>query len=165
MKRVLFLGRFQPFHMGHLEVVKRLYGEYELIIGIGSANYSRTELNPFTADEREEMIKRVLEKEKINVKIVRVNDIELDDSYANYLFGIVKFDALACSNKRIIKYFKGKVELIEFPLFYNLSATKIRKNICNKELWKKFVHPEVYKYIKEINGEEIIRNIGYYDDE
>lgn len=165
MLKVLFLGRFQPFHKGHLEVIKELGKKYELFVGIGSAGYSRTEMNPFSADEREEMINRVLRKEKIKTKIFKIKDIEMDDKYSDYLLNIVKFDALACSNKRIQDYFRGKMPILEFPLFHNVNATKIRKNICNKKPWKQYVHPEVYKYIKEINGEEIVRKIGYYDEE
>ena len=56
-KRGLFLGRFQPFHLGHLDVIKQaLKMVDELVIVIGSAQYSHTFENPFTDSEREEMI-------------------------------------------------------------------------------------------------------------
>lgn len=39
--RGLFVGRFQPFHLGHLEAIKDTLGEVdELVIVIGSAQYS-----------------------------------------------------------------------------------------------------------------------------
>lgn len=53
----LLIGRFQPFHMGHLSAVKFALSQVEkLWIGIGSSNKSHEKRNPFTADERKEMI-------------------------------------------------------------------------------------------------------------
>ena len=53
----LFIGRFQPFHNGHLKVIKHLSTTYEeIIIGIGSSQYHNESENPFTADERKKMI-------------------------------------------------------------------------------------------------------------
>ncbi len=49
----LLIGRFQPFHNGHLEVVKTISKKCDrMIIGIGSAQLSHTFENPFTAGER-----------------------------------------------------------------------------------------------------------------
>ncbi|RLF50463.1 MAG: nicotinamide-nucleotide adenylyltransferase, partial [Thermoplasmata archaeon] len=53
--RVLFIGRFQPFHNGHAFVVSQ-FNEYEIIFVIGSAYNSYSFENPFTAGERCEMI-------------------------------------------------------------------------------------------------------------
>jgi nicotinamide-nucleotide adenylyltransferase len=39
----LLIGRFQPFHKGHLQVVKTIARDCDdIIIGIGSAQYSHT---------------------------------------------------------------------------------------------------------------------------
>src|SRR5207302_562889 len=65
--RAFFIGRFQPFHRGHLAMVRRiLESNEEIIVGIGSAQYSHTGENPFTAGERYEMIKRALDAEGIH---------------------------------------------------------------------------------------------------
>src|SRR5438128_7695089 len=65
--RAFFIGRFQPFHRGHLATVKRiLESNDEIIVGIGSAQYSHTGENPFTAGERYEMIKRALHAQGIH---------------------------------------------------------------------------------------------------
>ena len=51
------IGRFQPFHLGHLEAIKFALAKVEhLHVGIGSSNKSHEERNPFTADERKKMI-------------------------------------------------------------------------------------------------------------
>ncbi|MEM2975778.1 MAG: adenylyltransferase/cytidyltransferase family protein, partial [Candidatus Bathyarchaeia archaeon] len=49
MKRGLFVGRFQPFHLGHLTAVKNILKSVdELVIIVGSAQYSHRLDNPFT---------------------------------------------------------------------------------------------------------------------
>ncbi|HDM88409.1 MAG TPA: nicotinamide-nucleotide adenylyltransferase, partial [Candidatus Bathyarchaeota archaeon] len=43
MRRGLFIGRFQPPHLGHLHAIKQALEECdELIIVIGSSQYSHT---------------------------------------------------------------------------------------------------------------------------
>src|SRR3989440_3791051 len=77
--RAFFIGRFQPFHRGHLAMVKRiLESNGEIIVGIGSAQYSHTGENPFTAGERDEMIQKALDAESIhNYHIVPIPDTPL----------------------------------------------------------------------------------------
>jgi nicotinamide-nucleotide adenylyltransferase len=162
---VLFLGRFQPFHLGHLHVVKSLIKKYDLVIGIGSANIKRSEMNPFSADERKKMINAVLKKEKITARIVKVPDTTLDDKYEEYVRGIVPFHVFACSNEFIKKYFSKKTKIISYKRFKNISATRIRKNICLGKDYEYLVHPEVYKLMKKIDAKKIILNTGcYFED-
>ena len=57
MTRALFVGRFQPFHYGHLHAVESILKENdELLLVVGSAQMSHEPDNPFTAGERIEMI-------------------------------------------------------------------------------------------------------------
>ena len=64
--RALTLGRFQPFHNGHLEVIKEILEENEsVVIAIGSAQHSHSIENPFTAGERYLMISNTLKKNNI----------------------------------------------------------------------------------------------------
>ena len=61
--RALFVGRFQPFHYGHLRALAIILQEVEeLIIVVGSAQMSHETDNPFTAGERLEMIKGALDE-------------------------------------------------------------------------------------------------------
>ena len=57
----VYIGRFQPFHNGHLEVVKKATDiARNVLILIGSSNASLSCKNPWTYDERREMIGKSL---------------------------------------------------------------------------------------------------------
>ena len=73
------IGRFQPFHLGHLEAVNFALSKVEqLYIGIGSSNKSNQPRNPFTVEERRQMISSSLDGKTL--KRVSIYDIpDLDD--------------------------------------------------------------------------------------
>ena len=55
---LVLIGRFQPIHNAHLEIIKRATALCEqLVIITGSAAQPRTYKNPFTSAERSQMIK------------------------------------------------------------------------------------------------------------
>ena len=54
---LVLIGRFQPLHSAHLEIIKRATAlTDQLVIIVGSANQPRTYKNPFTFAERKQMI-------------------------------------------------------------------------------------------------------------
>jgi bifunctional NMN adenylyltransferase/nudix hydrolase len=79
----VFIGRFQPFHIGHEQVIKKaLEIADKLIIVLGSANSARTPKNPWTASERATMIFSLNFDEGLNrIKIVKVNDNPSDQKW------------------------------------------------------------------------------------
>jgi nicotinamide-nucleotide adenylyltransferase len=78
----LYVGRFQPFHKGHLALVKSALKEVDkLYIVIGSAQESHTERNPFTAGERLLMIMKTLESDGLLDDTIIV---PVEDTRANY---------------------------------------------------------------------------------
>ena len=57
--RGILIGRMQPVHKGHMQVINKILEEVdEIIIGIGSAQLSYELKNPFTAGERVIMLKK-----------------------------------------------------------------------------------------------------------
>lgn len=78
----LLIGRFQPFHKGHLWLLRESFRWIDkLIIGIGSAN-RQDEENPFTFEERRSMLEVVLKKERWKDKVLKtipINDYLEDD--------------------------------------------------------------------------------------
>jgi bifunctional NMN adenylyltransferase/nudix hydrolase len=60
-ENAVFIARMQGFHNAHLNIVRHSLERYDrLIIGIGSARQAPSPKNPWTADERIEMVKRTL---------------------------------------------------------------------------------------------------------
>ncbi|MGB3620855.1 MAG: adenylyltransferase/cytidyltransferase family protein, partial [Ketobacter sp.] len=58
---LVFIGRFQPFHKGHLSVIEAgLKQAKQLIILCGSAHQPRSARNPWSPPEREAMIRGAL---------------------------------------------------------------------------------------------------------
>jgi nicotinamide-nucleotide adenylyltransferase len=71
----LYVGRFQPFHRGHLSIVREALEKCDrLIIAIGSAQESKTKKNPFTFEERRKFIWRSLKGMNEKVIIVPLYD-------------------------------------------------------------------------------------------
>ncbi|HAO59273.1 MAG TPA: ADP-ribose pyrophosphatase, partial [Psychrobacter sp.] len=76
-KYLVFIGRFQPFHMGHKAVVDEALKRAEnVIMLIGSANMPRSLRNPFTVEERSQMIKGAYSDEDA----ARIHCVGLDDA-------------------------------------------------------------------------------------
>jgi bifunctional NMN adenylyltransferase/nudix hydrolase len=84
MKVAIFVGRFQPFHNGHYEISKIGLKNYDkLIIVIGSTNSPKTIRNPFTYQERKEMIESCFSNEELK----RIIFVSLKDyTYLNNLW-------------------------------------------------------------------------------
>ena len=69
----IVLGRFQPFHKGHAYLVEAALEKGPTVIAIGSSQTEATMDNPWSADEREEMIRSWLDGR--DAKIVQIPDI------------------------------------------------------------------------------------------
>lgn len=72
----VYVGRFQPFHNGHLALLRQALQHAPLcVVVLGSANQARTPKNPFTWQERTEMIRLALpEAERERLRFVPVRD-------------------------------------------------------------------------------------------
>src|SRR5205807_4547369 len=115
--RAFFIGRFQPFHRGHLAMVKRiLESNREIIVGIGSAQYSHTGENPFTAGERYETIKRALDAEGIhNYDIVPIPDTHVHSVWVSHVTSLVPRFDIVYTNSTLSFAFFGEHNLKGSP--------------------------------------------------
>jgi bifunctional NMN adenylyltransferase/nudix hydrolase len=67
----VFIGRFQPLHVGHEQVIARSLERVErLIVLVGSANVARDPRNPFTYVEREAMLRSAFRHEVAQGRLV-----------------------------------------------------------------------------------------------
>lgn len=164
--KVLFIGRFQPFHKGHLKVVQEASKKYdEVIIGIGSSQYGNTSDNPFTSEERELMIKKTLEKTGIdNYKIISIPDIHNPPKWVNHVLSIVSdFDVIVSNNSLTKRLFSEKDYTVkETPLYEKkkYSGREIRRRIVDSEPWDGLVPTEVSNFIKDIDGVNRVKELS-----
>lgn len=77
----IFIGRFQPVHAGHVTALAQAASRCAtLLILVGSANSCRSIKNPWTFQERKDMIfKKLNAKGVSNIKILPLNDYPYND--------------------------------------------------------------------------------------
>lgn len=157
----LLVGRFQPFHLGHLEAVKYASSKVDMLwIVIGSAQKSHEKRNPFTAGERLLMIKNTLDAANINNWYA----IPVFDANSHYLWVrsidmlVPHYDIVFTNDPLSELLFKeeGKeVMKIDLKDRSILSGTEIRRRIASDEEWKHLVPRDVSSIIEEIGVDRI----------
>ncbi len=164
--RALFVGRFQPFHRGHLRMAEAILKAYpEVIIALGSAQYSHTPENPFTAAERYEMIDRTLSRAGHgNYRIIPVPDVGVHALWVPHLQTLVPPYDVAFTNDPLSRrlFQEAGVRVEERPLMERktLSGTEVRRRILSGEAWEELLPPPVVEVMREIDGANRIRSIN-----
>ncbi len=164
-KTGLFIGRFQPFHKGHMLVVKEIFKEVDtLIIGIGSSQESHTSRNPFTAEERENMINEVmLELSPGHFSMIQIPDINNYPKWVAHVKDILhEFDVVFTRNPLTKELFDKEGYAIRKPLSYEIdtySGSEIRRRMASDEGWKHLVPDVVVNVIEKIDGVSRVRSL------
>jgi bifunctional NMN adenylyltransferase/nudix hydrolase len=173
---LVLIGRFQPLHSAHLEIIKRATAlTDQLVIICGSANQPRTYKNPFTFDERAMMIKNATRGLNMQVYVEpNFDTIYNDQAWAVRVQGIVsKYRVLGGAGVGIIGHKKDDssfyldmfpqwgyedVELLEF-----LSAVDIRdlyfKNSVNYKFIKGVLPETTYDFLLDFAHTDEYRQI------
>lgn len=166
MSRGLFIGRFQPYHLGHHQAILKLSSELdELIIAIGSAQHSHQLQNPFTAGERMYMISSALKGKLTNpCYLIPVMDVNRNSIWVAHLRSLCPpFERVYSCNPLVLRLFREagiqamEHELIQPKLY---SGTEIRRRMIADEPWEHLVPPEVAQVIKQIGGVERLKCIS-----
>ncbi|HEX2021510.1 MAG TPA: nicotinamide-nucleotide adenylyltransferase, partial [Candidatus Thermoplasmatota archaeon] len=165
----LFLGRFQPFHLGHLDVVRRLAREHgQVIVGIGSANVSHTALNPFTGGERLEMVLEACREAGIgNVVPVCIPDVGRNAVWAAHVLSLVpSFSTLHTNNPLPARLFAEagrKVAPAPFHDRARYEGTRVRRLMLEDGSWRDLVPPAVARVVDACRGVERMRILARED--
>lgn len=169
--RALFVGRFQPFHLGHLHALKIVLDRAsEVVIVVGSAQYSHTHQNPFTAGERVTMIRLALDEAKIDPSkyfIVPIPDMHIHKMWVPHVVSQTpKFDVIFTNEPLTSRLFREEnYNVLPIPFLdrETYSATEIRKRLLQGGDWESLVPKSVVDYIKSIDGVERIRDLAKTD--
>ena len=161
-RRGLMLGRFQPFHRGHLALTKQILSECdELVIIIGSAQFNFIDKDPFSAGERVLMIHEALKEAGVDLSRCYIIPVANDENNARWLAYlrsmIPPFDVLYSGND-FVKYLTRSQDssiVIEDPVFAEINeynGTNIRHLMQEGKPWEHLVPPAVAKVIQQVGG-------------
>lgn len=168
MTRGFYIGRFQPYHNGHHEMVMRI-GEQvdELVLGIGSAGDSHQRSDPFTAGERIMMITKSLHDCDVVTYAVPIEDLERHSVWVSHVQSMSPdFDVAFSNNPLVIQLFEeAGVEVRQSPMFNReeLEGAEVRERMIEGDDWQSLVPEAVVQVIREIDGIERIQRIAQTD--
>ena len=166
--RGILIGRMQPIHKGHIQVIKKILEEVdEIIIGIGSAQLSHELKDPFTAGERIVMVTQALAEENINPSryyIIPMEDINFNAIWpAHVKMMTPPFSVVYSGNPLVKQLFSEEGYIVKNPPLYDrihLSGTEVRKRILEDGNWQELVAKSTIDVMEEINGVERIKNLS-----
>ena len=161
----LLIGRFQPFHLGHLEAVNFALNKVEnLWIGIGSSNKYNEKKNPFSADERRKMITLSVDDSIITrIKIFDIPDVGDHEKWTYSIDSIVPEYNLVFSNDKFTEdlYKRRNIDVVKVPLKdrQKFSGTNIRQLISDGKKWQDLVPEGTSKILNGINVHERLKDL------
>ncbi len=150
----LLIGRFQPFHLGHLAALRFALPKVDkLWLGLGSSNKPMEKNNPFSVDERKKMILSSIEDSiKNKISIFPIPDLDDHVKWIQNIDTIVPDYEIIFSNDPMTEhlYSKRKIQVTAIPFLKRdqLSGTRLRDLIKSDQKWDDLV-PEGTKLILE----------------
>jgi len=161
----LLIGRFQPFHLGHLDALHFALSKVDkLWVGLGSSNKPLQRNNPFSAEERKKMILSSIDDSiRSKIEIYFIPDFEDHKKWIEHIDIIVpKFD-IVFTNDDMTKhlYSKRDTPVIAIPFTKRdvLSGTNIRDLILSDQQWEEFVPDGTKQFLYEINAKQRLKNL------
>lgn len=162
----LYVGRFQPFHKGHLDAIDQMIdnGVDNIIMGIGSMQEKGTEKNPFSWDERVEMIKRGVEGKDAKFVYFPIPDFNNKELWTKYIQKNtpVTFSEIYSDNDWTLDCFNDiyGIKSIRLEQRLDICATDIRYEMSSQdESWREKVPKGVEQYLDKIDGAQKVRDI------
>ncbi len=167
----IFLGRFQPFHLGHLSVIQKAVKENDhLFIVIGSTIESFQPANPFTLGERIQMIQSALKEAKIPtgkysiIPLPNINNYALWPAYVET--SLPPFQKIYTGSEIVKELFethnknkKTPYKIISVKKELKISATKIRELMLQNKKWEQLVPPSTAKLLKSFKAADRLKKI------
>jgi len=161
----LLIGRFQPFHLGHLEALQFALSKVDkLWVGLGSSNKPVEKNNPFSAEERKTMILSSIDNSMKNkISIYFIPDLDNHVKWIEKIDTIVpKFD-IVFSNDPLTDhlYSKRTINVIPIPFLNRdkLSGTNIRNLIISDQKWENFVPEGTKNFLINFGVKKHLKNL------
>jgi len=161
----LLIGRFQPFHLGHLEALQFALSKVDkLWVGLGSSNKPAEKNNPFSAEERKTMILSSIDNSMKNkISIYFIPDLDNHVKWIEKIDTIVpKFD-IVFSNDPLTDHLYSKriINVIPIPFLNRdkLSGTNIRNLIISDQKWENFVPEGTKNFLINFGVKKHLKNL------
>jgi nicotinamide-nucleotide adenylyltransferase len=142
----------------------------EVVIVVGSAQYSHRLDNPFTVGERLLMIRQALQEAQIPLSkcwLIPVPDLHVHMLWVSQVIGYTpKFQIIYTNEpltKRLFEEAGFNVKPIPFHKRKIYSATEIRNRMLNGKNWKTLVPRAVARNIEKISGVKRIQELAKTD--
>lgn len=166
--RGILIGRMQPVHNGHMQVISKILEEVdEIIIGIGSAQLSHELKDPFTAGERIVMMSQALADAGVDSSryyIIPMQDINFNAIWVSHVKMLTPPFSIVYSGNPLVKqlFSEEGFEVRQPPLYdrIHLSGTEVRKRILEDNNWQELVPDATVELLREIKGVERIKNLS-----
>ncbi len=161
----LIIGRFQPFHKGHLVALSFALSKVDkLWLGIGSSNKPNQKENPFSADERKEMILSSIDDSiSKRIQIYYIPDLEDHKKWIENIDSIVpKFEIVFTNDElTLLLYSKRGTKVISVPFKDReiLSGTNLREKIVKDQNWQQLVPNGTKNVLLKIGANKRLKSL------
>lgn len=170
----VYIGRFQLPHVGHESVMKHALGNCDhLVLLVGSSEGGRTMKNPFSFEERKEMLTQITDgfKGDKKVSILSLPDFATDEEWTNEVQKLVKLltetdDKIFITGCRktgdestyylqlFPEWHSDFISEVSFPGIDVISSTKARELFYKNEELPDFISPSVKGYLEAFKEKE-----------
>ena len=166
--RGILIGRMQPVHNGHMQIIKKILEEVdEVIIGIGSAQLSHELKDPYTAGERILMMTQALADRDVDPSryyIIPMQDINFNAIWTSHVKMLTPPFSIVYSGNPLVKqlFSEDGYEVRQPPLYdrLHLSGSEVRRRIIHDLDWRELVPDATVNLLNEINGVERLKNLS-----
>ena len=161
----LLIGRFQPFHLGHLHALRYALTKVDkLWVGLGSSNKPIQKNNPFSAEERKKMILSSIDKSlQDKIEIFFIPDFDDHKKWVEQIDVIVPKFEIVFTNDEMTEhlYSKRGMEVSKIPFCQReiLSGTNIRNLMISDQPWEQFVPDGTRNFLKKTNAKQRLKNL------
>jgi nicotinamide-nucleotide adenylyltransferase len=159
INRGLMIGRYQPFHLGHLSLAEQILSECEeLIVAIGSPEANFSFNDPFTAGERITMVHETLKEHGLQMSscyIIPVPNSENNCTWFEGIRSIIPKVKTVYTGNKFVQLLLPETVTVRSPSFVKykiFNGTRIRNLIVRNGNWQDLVPMPVALFIKEVDG-------------
>lgn len=160
----LVVGRFQPLHIGHLNLFEYCEKNYaDVTVILGKSPDGRTARNPLTVAERRQLVKTVNPSFTVTFATENFSG-EFEQNVIDALEQPPSNYTLVTHNQNTIDELSPTFTITKPPISIICRGTEIRKNILEGKEWNEYIDNTVYQLLKKFNFEDKVKQTATEED-